>query len=87
MLPPTNIILGRKGLPGTRHSSLSKTLVNCGLKSIITMGVKVNQRIRFPLNADNFPLVSAGGSFGGQNLQPDSREGGRDTGVGRSSSI
>jgi hypothetical protein len=25
--------------------------------------------------------------FGGQNLEPDSREGGRDTGVGRSSSI
>jgi len=42
-------------------------------------------KLTYPFSAE-CRQISAWG-FGGQNLQPDSREGGRDTGVGRSSSI
>jgi hypothetical protein len=35
---PTNIRLGWKGMPGTKHSSLLQTFVNYDLKSLISLG-------------------------------------------------
>ncbi len=35
---PANIKVGRKGLPGGKHSSLSETVINCGHFNILGFG-------------------------------------------------